>query len=121
MDNLALAATSYKATVQQLTEANLDLTTTVATLAATKKKLVDAAAKKNREQQLEHQKLMPNAMQTDLFLEDTAGLMDTGSAKVTQARPARAKTKAIRMKRRQRTRGGGVRKTRVGIQPDMGG
>ena len=46
MDNLVLAATSDKATVQQLTAANLALTTTVATLTATNKKLVDAAAKK---------------------------------------------------------------------------
>ena len=46
LDNLALAATSDKATVQQLTDANLALTTTVATLTATNKKLVDAAAKK---------------------------------------------------------------------------
>jgi hypothetical protein len=46
LDNLALAATSNKATVQQLTAANLALTTTVATLTATNKKLVDAAAKK---------------------------------------------------------------------------
>jgi hypothetical protein len=47
LDNLALAATSDKATVQQLTAANLALTTKVATLTATNKKLVDAAAKKN--------------------------------------------------------------------------
>ena len=46
LDNLALAATSDKATVQQLTATNLALTTTVATLTATNKKLVDAAAKK---------------------------------------------------------------------------
>jgi hypothetical protein len=46
LDNLALAATSDKATIQQLTAANLALTTTVATLTATNKKLVDAAAKK---------------------------------------------------------------------------
>ena len=46
MDNLALAATSDKATVQQLTVVNLALTTTVATLTATNKKLVDAAARK---------------------------------------------------------------------------
>ena len=46
LDNLALAATSDKATLQQLTAANLALTTTVATLTATNKKLVDAAAKK---------------------------------------------------------------------------
>ena len=46
LDNLALAATSDKATVQQLTAANLALTTTVATLTATNKKLVDATAKK---------------------------------------------------------------------------
>jgi hypothetical protein len=46
LDNLALAATSNKATVPQLTTANLALTTTVATLTSTNKKLVDAAAKK---------------------------------------------------------------------------
>jgi hypothetical protein len=46
LDNLALAATSDKATVQQLTAANLALTTTIATLTATNKKLVDAAGKK---------------------------------------------------------------------------
>ena len=48
LDNLALAATSDKATVQQLTAANLALTTTVATLTATNKKLVEAATKKQR-------------------------------------------------------------------------
>ena len=48
LDNLSLAATSDKSTVQQLTAANLALTTTVATLTATNKKLVDAAAKKQR-------------------------------------------------------------------------
>jgi hypothetical protein len=46
LDNLALAATSNKATLQQLKAANLALTTTVATLTATNKKLVDAATKK---------------------------------------------------------------------------
>ena len=46
LDNLALAATSDKATLQQLTAANLALTTTVATLTATNKKLVDAAARR---------------------------------------------------------------------------
>ncbi len=46
LDNLVLAATSDKATVQQLMAANLALTTTVDTLTATNKKLVDAAAKK---------------------------------------------------------------------------
>jgi hypothetical protein len=46
LDNLALAATSDKATLQQLTAANLALTTTVATLTATNKKLVGAAARK---------------------------------------------------------------------------
>ena len=46
LDNLALAATSNKATVQQLMAANLAFTTTVATLTATNKKLVDASAKK---------------------------------------------------------------------------
>ena len=48
LDKLALAATSDKLTVQQLTAANLDLTTTVATLTATNKKLVDAASKKQK-------------------------------------------------------------------------
>ena len=125
MDNLALAATSDKATVQQLTAANLALTPTVATLTATNKKLVNAAAKKNREQQrehqLEHQKHLRNSTQTDQCLVDTAGLVDIGSAKVTPARPACTKMKAIRTRRRQRTRWGVVRKTRVGIKPDMGG
>ena len=46
MDNLTLAATSDKATVQQLTAANLALTTTIATLTATDKKLDDAAARR---------------------------------------------------------------------------
>jgi hypothetical protein len=46
LDNLALAATSDKATVQQLTAANLALTTTIAILTATNKNLVNAAAKK---------------------------------------------------------------------------
>ena len=48
LDNLALAATSDKPTVQQLTAVNLALTTTVATLMATNKKLVDAASKKQK-------------------------------------------------------------------------
>ena len=46
LENLVLAATSDKATLQQITAANLALTTTVATLTATNKKLVDAASKK---------------------------------------------------------------------------
>ena len=46
LDNFALAATSDKAMVQQLTAANLALATMVATLTATNKKLVDAAAKR---------------------------------------------------------------------------
>jgi hypothetical protein len=121
LDNLALAATSDKATVQQLTAANLALTTTVATLTATNKKLVDAAAKKNRVQQQEHLKHLPNSTRTDQCLEDTAGRMDIGSAKVIRARPARTKTKATRTKRRLRTRWDAVRKTRVGIKPDRGG
>jgi hypothetical protein len=46
LDNLALAATNNKTVVQKLTEANLALTNTVATLTADNKKLVEAAAKK---------------------------------------------------------------------------
>ena len=46
--NLALVATSNKSTVQQLTAANLALTTTVATLTATNEKLVGAASKKQK-------------------------------------------------------------------------
>ena len=46
LDNLTLAATSNKATMQQLMAANLDLTTTVSNLTATNKKLANAAAKK---------------------------------------------------------------------------
>jgi len=45
LNNLALAATNNTAILQQLTVANLALTTTVATLTATNKKLVDAAAR----------------------------------------------------------------------------
>jgi hypothetical protein len=45
LDNLALVATNDTAILQQLTAANLALTTTVATLTATNKKLVDAAAR----------------------------------------------------------------------------
>ncbi len=46
LDNLALAATNNTAVLQQLTAANLALTTTVAPLTATNKKLVEAAARK---------------------------------------------------------------------------
>jgi hypothetical protein len=46
LDNLALAATNNTAVLQQLTAANLALTTTVAALTATNKKLVEAAARK---------------------------------------------------------------------------
>jgi hypothetical protein len=45
LDNLALVATNDTAILQQLTAANLALTTTVATLTATNKKLVDVAAR----------------------------------------------------------------------------
>jgi hypothetical protein len=45
LDNLALAATNDMAILQQLTTANLALTTTVTTLTATNKKLVEAAAR----------------------------------------------------------------------------
>jgi hypothetical protein len=45
LNNLALAATNNKAILQQLTAANLALTTTVKTLTATNKKLVDVAAR----------------------------------------------------------------------------
>ena len=44
LDNLALAATNNTAVLQQLTTANLALTNSAATLTATNKKLVDAAA-----------------------------------------------------------------------------
>jgi hypothetical protein len=43
LDNLALAASNDMAVLQQLTAANLALTSSVATLTATNKKLVDAA------------------------------------------------------------------------------
>ena len=43
LDNLALAATNDKAVVEQLTAANLALTSTIATLTATNKKLADKA------------------------------------------------------------------------------
>ena len=46
LNNLALAATNDTAVLQQLTAANLALTTTVAALTATNKKLVEAAARK---------------------------------------------------------------------------
>jgi hypothetical protein len=45
LDNLALAARNDTAILQQLTAANLALTTTVTTLKATNKKLVDASAR----------------------------------------------------------------------------
>jgi hypothetical protein len=45
LDNIALAATNDMAILQQLTAANLALTTTVTMLTATNKKLVDAAAR----------------------------------------------------------------------------
>jgi hypothetical protein len=41
LDNLALAATNDKAVVEQLTAANLALTSTITMLTATNKKLVD--------------------------------------------------------------------------------
>ena len=44
LDNLALAATNNTTVLQQLTAANLALTTMVATLTATNKKLVETAA-----------------------------------------------------------------------------
>jgi hypothetical protein len=44
LDNLALAATNDTAVLQQLMAANLALTSTIATLTATNKKLVDTAA-----------------------------------------------------------------------------
>ena len=43
LDNLALAATNDKTVLEQLTAANLALTSTVATLTATNKKLADKA------------------------------------------------------------------------------
>ena len=45
LDNLALAAANDTAVLQQLTSANLALTTTISMLTATNKKLVDAAAR----------------------------------------------------------------------------
>ena len=45
LDNLALAATTNTAMLQQLTAANLVLTNSVAALTATNKKLVETAAK----------------------------------------------------------------------------
>jgi hypothetical protein len=45
LNNLALAATNNTAILQQLTAANLALTTTVTMLTATNKKLVDAAVR----------------------------------------------------------------------------
>ncbi len=45
LNNLALAATNNTTILQQLTAANLALTTTVATLTATDKKLVDVVAR----------------------------------------------------------------------------
>jgi hypothetical protein len=44
LDNLALTATSNRITVQQLTLANLSLTTKLATLAAANKKLTKTVA-----------------------------------------------------------------------------
>ena len=45
LDNLALAATNNRTVLEQLTAANLALTTTVATLTATNKKLAEGKAK----------------------------------------------------------------------------
>jgi hypothetical protein len=47
LDNLALAATTNRTTVQQLTSANLLLTTLVATLTAANKKLTEMVARYN--------------------------------------------------------------------------
>jgi hypothetical protein len=47
LNSLALAATNYKTALQQLTAANLALTTTVATLTSTNKKLTDTVARFN--------------------------------------------------------------------------
>ncbi len=47
LDNLALAATNDKTALQQLTAANLALTTTVATFTITNKKLTDTVARFN--------------------------------------------------------------------------
>jgi hypothetical protein len=47
LDNLVLAATSNKTMVQQLLVANLALTTSVATLTATSKKLIKKVARCN--------------------------------------------------------------------------
>jgi hypothetical protein len=48
LDNLALTATNNTAVLQQLTAANLALTSTIAMLTATNKKLVNTAAKTPR-------------------------------------------------------------------------
>ena len=48
LDNLALAATSNKSTVQQLKAENLALTMTVANLTASNTKLVDAVSSKQK-------------------------------------------------------------------------
>jgi hypothetical protein len=48
LNNLALVATNKTAILQQLTAANLALTTTVTMLTATNKKLVDVAARAKR-------------------------------------------------------------------------
>jgi hypothetical protein len=47
LDNLALAATNNKTALQQLTAANLALTTTVATLTSANKKLTNTVARFN--------------------------------------------------------------------------
>ena len=47
LDNLALAATSDKTALQQLTAANLALTTTVSTLTIANKKLTETVARFN--------------------------------------------------------------------------
>ena len=47
LDNLALAATNDKTALQQLTAANLALTTTVATLTSANKKLTETVARFN--------------------------------------------------------------------------
>ncbi len=92
LDNLALAATSDKTTVQHLTVANLALTTSVSTLTATNKRLTNMVTRINLPPNLSVAEVEDkavtalNVLHPQLFGEITVGCMDTRSP--TIARPA---------------------------------
>ena len=83
LDNVALAATSNKTTVQHLTAANLALTTSVSTLTAANKKLTKTVARFNLPPNLcggggGQAVTVLNVLNPRLFGEITVGHMDTG-------------------------------------------